>query len=216
MNITMVTAIFGGIDRKKIVPDQSLFVNEMFFDEKSMFPYKINGMFSDRTKALFFKAQTHKFTDADIIIWVDGKIQILSDTFVEQCVSALGMDYGVAILKHNKRSCIYEEVSYIEKMIEEKNLYLTKRYAHRPIREQVERYRADGYPEGNGLNDCCIICRRNNSIVNAMFDDWWQECKIGLFDQVSIKYQAWKHGVPIKSIEFKPKTFAHVPHILLK
>lgn len=214
MKIAVMTAIFGGIDVRKTIPEQTMFFKEEFFDETNC---DLNNdlMPNDRQRALFFKTMGHTMTDADIIIWVDGKIQITAPDFIEQCVDALGNN-DIAIMKHLYRKCIYEEVDHIEHCIKHGNEYLTTRYAHRPIRKQVELYRAEGYPENNGLNDCCIIARRNNEMTNMIFDNWWQECQLEWFDQISIQYMAWRYGIKIHPIIFKSGSFVDTPHILLK
>lgn len=195
--IALTTAIFGGIDDKKEVPEQTVQANQYFFNEVNSMVYDNNGgdNISDRIRALYFKTQGHKVVGKEeIIIWVDGKIQINSGDFIEQCVVALG-DNDLAIMKHLYRKCVYEEVDHIEHCIRHGNDYLTTRYAHRPIRKQVESYRRRGYPENNGLNDCCIICRRNNSATNKLFDEWWDVCFQDFFDQVAIQFLAWKSKI---------------------
>lgn len=212
--VALMTAIFGGIDERKEVPEQNYkYYTEYFYDDSS--GDLSRSKLSDRTKALFFKAQGHCLVDEEIIIWVDGKIQINSNDFIQQCVDALGSNH-IAIMKHLFRKCIYEEVDHIEHCIRNGNEYLATRYAHRPIRKQVEYYRGFGYPVNNGLNDCCIICRRNDPMTNMIFDQWWQECKREYFDQTSIQFQAWRYNVPIQPIVFKPESFTDIPHKVLK
>jgi len=210
--IAVMTAIFGGIDKRKQIPAQTVPFEEFFFDETDS---DLTTKFDNRTSALYFKSQGHKITDAEIIIWVDGKVQIMASDFVSQCIKAMGTN-SLAIMKHGSRKCIYEEVDYIEDQIVKGSKYLSVRYASRPIRSQVEFYRSKGYPKNNGLNDCCVICRRNIEPTNLIFDEWWTACKAGLFDQTAIQYIAWKNKIPIQPIIFKPGTIKHVPHIALQ
>lgn len=211
MSLAIVSAIFGGIDQKKDIPAQSVPFNEYHFTESD---YLIDAS-SDRVRALYFKTQGHKVVNEDIILWIDGKVQILAYDFAEQCLAALG-DNDIAIMKHHWRSCIYEEIDHIEHCIKEGNEYLATRYAHRPIRKEVELYRSMGYPAGRGLNDCCIIIRRNNERVNAMFDDWWDVCQRDYFDQVAIQFLAWANKIDIQPIIFKPGSYSDIPHIKMQ
>lgn len=211
----LVTAIFGAIDEKKEVPEQSIEFNEHFFDETCLWMIDELTEKSDRIKALWFKSQAHQVLTEDIFLWIDGKIKITCYDFIEQCLNALG-ENDIAIMKHHWRSCIYEEVDHIEHCIKHSNEYLSTRYAHRPLRKEVEFYRSQGYPEKNGLNDCCVIIRRNNTKMNDMFDEWWSLCKEDYFDQVAIQYLCWKGGVKIQPIIFKPGSYIDVPHIKLQ
>lgn len=208
MTISLTTAIIGGIDEVKSIPKQTVEYERLLFT----YPHSSTAGMNPRNQALYYKTQPHDYSTHDICIWVDGKIQITSPDFIQQCIDALG-DGNIAIMKHNERKCIYHEVDHIEHCIRKGNPYLTPRYAHRPIREQVEAYRTQGYPANAGLNDCCIFIVRNNTI-NHILDKWWYECsQLDWFDQVSIRFLCWFYGQSINDIVFKPGTFKDVPHI---
>lgn len=209
MTIALITAVIGGIDEIKNVPAQSVEYQRYVITESY-----IPG--DDRKKALYFKTQMHHEFEEDIFIWIDGKIQVACYDFVQQCMDALG-DGDIAIMKHNERNCIYQEVDHIEHCIKKGNKYLATRYKNKPIRKQVERYRRFGYPANNGLNDCCIFIVRNNERMKGVFNQWWAEIeKDDAFDQTAIQFHCWVAGVKIKPIIFKPGSFVDVPHIVLK
>jgi hypothetical protein len=203
----LLTANIGGIDEQKLIPEQSVPHESLYFTES---PVEANN----RIKALYYKTQPHKVTDSDIVIWVDAKIQILSSDFVQQCLDALGGN-PIAILKHHERDCIYKEVDHIEHCIKKGNQYLSTRYANRPIRAEVEYYRSKGYPANNGLNDCCIIAYRPKAIEEILYY-WWQLCQEDAFDQIAIQYLCWLAGIKIQPIIFKPDSFKDIPHIKLQ
>ncbi len=210
-NVALMTAIVGGIDDRKDIPKQTIDFEEHFFTEENWG----DVVTTDRIKALYFKAMGHYFTEKNIIIWIDGKVQILCSDFIQQCVLAMG-DSEVAILSHWDRKCIYDEVDYIEECLNEGNEYLLARYKASTIRNQVEGYRKNGYPAQRGLHDCRIICRRNNDKINGLFTRWWYDCKRGLYDQISIEYLAWERGIEIKPINLKTASAKFVPHKILK
>lgn len=199
---TLVTAIYNGIDEDKIIPEQTVPFERQLFKGQSDKP---------RMDALFYKTQIHTLGDYEYYIWIDGKVQITSSDFIEQCIKAIE-GYDIAILKHHERNCIYQEVDHIEHCIRMGNQYLTPRYAHRPLRKQVEAYRTQGYPAKAGLNDCCIFIVRGQAMKDV-FDKWWVECQMDWFDQTSIRFLCWFYGKPIKSIEFKPGSFKDIPHV---
>lgn len=203
MQVALITAIIGGIDEVKEVPEQTIPFTRLLFTDP------IEGA-NPRQQALYFKTQIHKLTTADYYIWIDGKIQITSSDFIQQCIDGLGAG-NIAILKHHERKCIYQEVDHIEHCIKHGNPYLTPRYAHRPIRQQVEAYRTQGYPANAGLNDCCIFIVRGQTMAE-IFEKWWYECQMDWFDQTSIRFLCWFYEQPINSIIFKPGSFKDIPH----
>jgi hypothetical protein len=213
MRVSWITSVFGGIDEPKEIPEQTIDFKHYHFSEESN--ARFLRPFDDRTKALFFKTQMHRVVEADYYIWTDGKIQVLTKDFIEQAINQLG-ESPLAILKHGARGCIYEEVDFIESEIKKGNKYLTVRYAHRPIREQVESYRKQGYPVNNGLNDCSVFIRNSSITTDSLFNEWWKRCQRGLFDQVSIQFCAWDMGIKIVPLNFKPNSFKLVNHLLVK
>lgn len=207
MKVSLITAVIGGIDDIHKVPDQTVEYTRLLFTE----PVYDTLDYNYRIQALYYKSQIHKICDADFYIWIDGKIQITSDDFIAQCLEQLGNN-DIGILKHHERNCIYKEVDHIEHCISKGNPYLTPRYAHRPIRKQVEAYRTMGYPVNNGLNDCKIMIVRSQTMADV-YDKWWYECRQDWFDQISIKFLCWFYHKQISSMIFKPGTFEDVPHV---
>lgn len=201
----IITAIIGNIDTVKPVPEQTVRHTRLLFTEPAAGVEHLNP----RNQALYYKTQIHQLTTADYYIWVDGKIEITSDTFIQDCIDQLG-DGVIGILKHHERNCIYREVDHIEHCIAKGNPYLTPRYAHRPIREQVEAYRTQGFPANAGLFDCKIMISRKTMITELIYSKWWHECQMDWFDQISIRFLCWFYGVEIKPLLLTG--FNDVPH----
>lgn len=208
--ITVVTANIGGIDQDHEIPVQSVGFERVYVTTAPM----LEG--TDREKALYYKCNLHDF-DADVTIWLDGKVQVLATNFIQQILDALG-EGNLAIMKHLYRSCIYQEIDHIEHCIKHNNQYLKTRYAGKPIRKQVEAYRYFGYPANAGLYDCCIIAVRNGSPgVHHVFKNWWHDVyDLKGFDQVALPFYAWLYGVKIQPVVFKENSFIDVPHKVLK
>lgn len=208
MKISISTAIIGGTDTVKEIPEQTMPYTHLLYTA----PYPGTEDMNPRNQALYYKTQVNTLSDDDLFIWIDGKIQILSSDFVQQCIDALGNNH-IAILKHGERKCIYDEVAYIEKQIRARNSYLVTRYAHRPIRAQVEFYKSLGYPANNGLNDCSIFIIRAGK-MDWVFNEWWKCCsEQDWFDQTAIQFLCWQAYQEINPIVFTPGTFKLVNHI---
>lgn len=217
MNIAIISAIIGGIDEKKEIPEQYFADDliEMYFD----YVWSGTDNLDQRRQALWYKTQMHHLplhTAPDLFIWIDGKIQITSPDFVKSCVDQLG-DSDFAILKHHERNCIYQEFDHILHCIKKGNQYLATRYAHRPLLVEKQNWARNGYPANNGLNDCKIFIVRNNEKMNKLFDMWWHFIKeYNFFDQTTIQALCWNNNIKIKSLVFPAGYFEDVPHKILK
>jgi len=216
MQLSIISAIIGGIDQPKTLPTQ-LGINGHDLSHYLVTTVEgLNEGRTDREKALFYKCQPHRNFPGDVYIWVDGKVQVQASDFATQVLAALQGSH-LAVLKHGSRACIYEEVTYIEQQIARGSKYLATRYAAKPIRAQVEAYRQIGYPAGAGLYDCCIVAARNTPEAQDVLNYWWAEVRdYNAFDQTALPFAAWRLGVEIKPITLRPGTISHVPHTLLK
>lgn len=144
--------------------------------------------------AKIYKIMPHKYFQSPISIFMDANIflnvhpKILVDEF-------LG-DADIALFKHPKRSCIYEEHAPARLRVIPELQPL--------IDEQVRNYRAEGMPEKFGLMECGMLIRKNNDIVNEFNERWWAEvCRYTNRDQMSFPYIWWKmkDRIKIKIIE---------------
>lgn len=209
MKISLITANIGNIDDIHEVPEQTIEHERLYFTENT------TGQ-SDRMAALYYKTQPHKFSDADIFIWIDAKIKITSPDFIQQCLDALG-EGDLAIIKHHERNCVYDEINHILHCMIKGNDYLLQRYKDKPMKEQLGWFERVGYPKKSGLHDCKIIVARNNFRVKDLLGSWWGVIRyLNFFDQTTIHVLAWQHDIPITSIIFKPGSFEDVPHKVLK
>lgn len=213
MNIALVTAVIGGIDDFKSVPEQSIPATGFYYTDL----LAKHTYLDHRRQALYFKTQMHEIIpEFDFYIWIDGKIQITSKDFIKSCVDQLGYN-DFAILKHHERKCIYTEIDHILHCIKKGNTYLATRYAHRPLREEKNYWTSFVYPRNNGLNDCKIFIVRNNKKMNGIFNAWWRYIKnFNFFDQTTIQVLCWLGNVKIKNLVFEPGMYEDVPHKLLK
>jgi len=129
----------------------------------------------NRRNAKIYKILPHLFfPDVDYHIWVDSNVTLN----VEPMELIEKMDKDVAVFAHWERDCIYEEA-----------IACQTRDDPRIIKEQMERYRKEGYPEHAGLGMCFLIIRKNTKTVATLNNAWWAEiCAGSVRDQLSFPY----------------------------
>jgi hypothetical protein len=198
--IVIYTSIFGGYDG--LLPQKKLpNVDFVCFTDRPVraSPWEVRRVepnYSDPVRcAKEFKILPHRFfPDHTISIWIDGNflaigdVAALAETSLQSC--------GMAVFSHNvtgfdARDCIYEEYDSILRLGA-----ASGRYKDDPqiMRQQIERYRSEGYPAKNGLISGGVLIRRHHAPdVVACMEAWWQEiCNGSRRDQLSFNYTAWK------------------------
>jgi hypothetical protein len=230
---TIYTAIFGNYDNliePKYIPKEADLICFTDSDLKSdMWQiHKVEKTEVDATRnARKYKILPHKFLpEYDVSIWIDGNVLVRGDVneLVEKYLDKVNMAvYNHSSLKpiplgisgkikkyilgpkttqpesNQGRDCIYEEAEILIKMTD------SGKFKDHPeiIKKQVEKYRAEGYPEHNGLLSSMIMLRRHNeSEVIQTMEDWWKELKLhSRRDQLSFNYVAWKNQLDFKYIK---------------
>jgi hypothetical protein len=178
--IVVVTANFGGFDTYKELPKQTVDFHRLYVTEhNSDFPMK--GL-DNRLRAKFYKMIPHRVIKAvDYFIWIDGNVQIKSNTFVEDMVKALD-NADIAIARHPVRESIYDEAKFIIESVKAGNKYLKARYDDEAIAQEIGRY-GDNI---KGLYWCGLFARRNTPQIQARFEKWWDEnILMSNFDQLN-------------------------------
>ena len=130
------------------------------------------------------KINFHKYLpEHDKSIYMDANINQLEDV-------NKSYDSDMIAMKHPARDCIYQEVKaclYRGKDIEAN---MTK---------QINRYKAENYPDNNGLISAGVMFRKNNQKVIDLMELWWSEVEKGSHrDQLSFNYCLWKKPIDIE------------------
>lgn len=188
MKVVVYTAIFGGYDHVRAPLNQNPDAQYVLFTDA---PASAPGVdvrvmkpkYNRRKSAREVKVMAHRYLpDADYTIWVDGWLQLICDPFA--LLPFLG-DNDIAMEKHRERDCIYREA---EEVIRVKKV-ISPKYP----RAQVNRYRAEGFPEHYGLTASYLTVRRNTDKMAELENLWWHEIDNGCDrDQVSFFYCLWK------------------------
>lgn len=135
-------------------------------------------------KIEYFKYLPHH----KINIWVDSSFSILTD------FNELLTDADIITLSHPFRDCVYQEA---ERCL----------FSHKDndeiIRNQIAKYKAEGYPEHNGMISSGIQIRRNSLALKKFMGLWWKEIEQGsIRDQLSFNYVYWKNPLDVKILNY--------------
>ena len=136
------------------------------------------------------KILSHEFVDTKYSIWLDGNLQLLADPV--EVVAKYLVNYDMALFAHCERDCVYQEAAT--------NIFMRKAPVE-DINRQISRYRAEGYPEHNGLVETSILIRRHRPEVVAFNSLWWAEILRGTWrDQISFDVICWRTGMQYEAI----------------
>lgn len=149
-------------------------------------PKETEGL-SQVKKQRYVKVNPHKvLSEYDLSIWVDGNIIIKSDLNEVLDKYFINSKSSVYVPMHPSRNCLFQEYYAIlafGKDTEENML------------PQINRYKAEGFPENYGLLQSRILFRfHNNEDCIRLMETWFNEIKNGSHrDQLSFNYAAWKN-----------------------
>jgi hypothetical protein len=136
--------------------------------------------------AKIHKVLAHRYlSDFDYSLWIDATIRLLQP--VEELIERYLADSDIAVFAHHARNCTYVEAeSCIKKKLDNPVV----------IRDQMERYRALGFPEELGLYAGTVILRRHTPQTEHFNEMWWSEIsQYSRRDQLSLRFVLWKLGI---------------------
>jgi hypothetical protein len=150
------------------------------------------------------------FPKYDVWVWLDGSMRLLTPItgLVKQYLAG-GCGADLVAFRHPDRKCVYEEADECIRLdLDHPDV----------VWEQMERYRAHGYPMDNGLAETKCVMRRNTAEVVAFNRMWQYEIVNGSTrDQLSFNYVAWRLGIeigymPAALYRQEPRGFEYVKH----
>jgi hypothetical protein len=195
MRIALLQANIGDFDDVKPIPEQSVPYDYFLYTENNL-PYPLPNL-NNRLKGKYLKINSHRFLTHDYFIWIDGRVEITSDKFIESMVTKS----DVTISIHPTRNNPYEEIDYIQRRMNEGSEYLNQRYSEEPFKEEVQFYKKKGMKDVP-LYACYCFGRPNNKRMNQVFQEWWMTClEFSNFDQSQFSYIAWRHKLNISTVE---------------
>lgn len=144
-----------------------------------------------RRNSRIHKILIHKYSEADITIWIDGNIKLLK-TPEEIIKQHLGEYDDMVQFIHGARDCIYDESITVAKL---------KLDDPEVIIEQAKYYEDRGYGKHKGLNCGYFIIRRNNERTHRLNEKWWSDyCRFSRRDQLSLMPAIDEIGLQINRI----------------
>ena len=127
----------------------------------------------------------------DLTVWLDANI--VQNCDIDDIVDHVE-SVDMVTMQHPSRNCIYQEVEACKSLNKDSALVMDK---------QVARYKANGYPEDNGLIASGILVRKNNWNVKHLMKDWWYEVSThSKRDQLSFNYCLEQSEAKINLIPF--------------
>ena len=201
VKIAVYTTIFGDYAPLRSVPKQSKEADYFCITDNSM--TKAEGWniicpgipradLHPRLRAKFFKMFPWECEDLrryEILIFINGSIEITSPDFVKYCIDNMKSD--ILLFKHPERDCIYDEVKASVGLI---------KYQKENLQLQENVYRSF-HPKKYGLYACGIMVMKITEKIKALMSAWWWEnIKYTWQDQISFP-------VVCKLLEIVPSVF---------
>jgi len=156
-----------------------------------------NNFSSHRRNSRIHKILIHQYVDADYSLWMDANVSLRAP--VAQLIDEWLKDHDIAMFKHRKRDCVYDEADICAELrLDSPEL----------IYEQKQAYRTRRYPDHNGLGEASVILRRHTSKIREFNNAWWSEyCRFSVRDQIGGMVAAHETSTAINLIT--PTKFHH-------
>lgn len=149
---------------------------------------KMEDSFLDNNrKAKQYKVFPNKYLpEYKYSFWLDGTFKI-KGSIREYIYSNLKKGSNMLNVIHTERDCVYKE--HMASM-------LIPRYPSAIMKEQIDKYKSEGFPKDYGLAVMGAIFRKHDDEdVISLMDSWWNEIiEFSNQDQLSFAYVAWKQG----------------------
>ncbi len=204
-DVVIYTAIFGPyndlIPQKKIPGISYVCFTDQPFKSRSWKVIRVRPEFDDNTRNnRQYKILPHKYlSEYKYSVYMDGNFLVRRNilSFLAYQLSNCSMLIFDHAQSNDSRNCLYDEYEAVIKLGEEKGYFKDDPEV---MKKQINRYRAEGYPEQNGLISAGVLIRRHNEpeIIELM-ETWWAELEKGSKrDQLSFNYAAWKCNFSLK------------------
>lgn len=201
MKIVVYTTIYGNYANLKPIPTQTVRSEYYCITDnpdlkcdgwKTIVPGYPRKDMHPRLRAKYFKLlpwEIDEIAKNEISIFIDGSIEIKSNTFIEYCIKHLSED--LLLFKHPQRDCIYTEVAASKPL---------EKYKNENLDGQISFY-SKFHPKKWGLWACGVMVRKHTNKIKKLMGDWKHEIDKWTYqDQISFP-------VVCKLNDFKPAIF---------
>lgn len=137
------------------------------------------------------KILAHKFVDTEYSVYLDGNCSLLKKP--EILIERYLKDHDLAVFKHPKRDCIYDEaITCAKSGLDDPETII----------KHVSAYEKQGYARQKGLCECMMILRRHTKKVEEFNNAWFSEWATGsVRDQISFMYAVDRVGIRVNIID---------------
>ncbi|UWU51561.1 glycosyltransferase [Limnospira platensis] len=142
------------------------------------------------------KILPHKYLPQhDISVYIDSSLELKTPDvlkMVEECMEG----HEIALYKHYKRNCVYDEINYVmnskDRVVVNKDLCL----------RTIKKYKEINYPKNNGLFENAFIFRSNTTPIKHLNNLWWNDYEHGSErDQFTLMYALFLTGIKPNTIK---------------
>jgi hypothetical protein len=230
-SIALVSANFGGIDEAKALPQHSG-IDAFYYTDKSIAPAVAKTWtriinpnyprydFSPRLRAKYFKLQIHRLDEVRghrWMVWSDSSLQIRDLRFLSEYAATLALlpaHQRVLLIPHPDRATVIEEFEFVSDSIAAGHAFLTTRYAHEKMAEQIEYFRARGWNLRARLWCGGFWMMENSEPVRRALDEWWdQNLRFGMMDQLSLPVALDIHGIEPQALAIDLRRNAYFEYL---
>lgn len=190
MKIEVITSITGGKDSLSEFEGETEATFTAYMDtpqsSKTWVMKPAYDKFKDpRRNSRIHKIMTHKYSDADVTLWIDGNSKLIVSP--EEIVEKYLKDYDMVLFEHGARDCIYDEALECARLkLDDPEIII----------EQAKHYENLEYAKHKGLCSGFFILRRNNEKTRNFNEYWWADyCRFSRRDQISLMPAIDKAGV---------------------
>ncbi len=207
MHIHFISASFNrNKSNQYIIKSSSHKISISSYDDRN-YPSRRLAM-HPRLKGKIPKMLEWKFINADWYVWLDDSFTVITDTLAEDILKVAGKN-KLCLFRHPNRNSIKEEFEFMQKKLNQKNLYLYSRYDGEPIEEQVKHYLNDPSFKDNNLFSMGFFAY-HKSMKPLMLDWFLENITWSIQDQISFPYVLQKHKVKYSVFE---GTFLRNPYV---
>jgi len=201
INIAIYTSVFGGYDNVQVDNYKSEGIDYFIFADNDPnlknwtyidTPIHLKNMDNIKLNRYFKMHPFEFFYNYDYVLYIDGNVQVVSDP--RGSIHRINEKYGIALHKHARRRCIYNEAKVLQMHGKGNPKYLKK---------QIKKYKENNYPKNKGLLEATIILSNPKcSLSKLILQEWWNEFILSNSnrDQISLPYVLWKMKIDINEI----------------
>lgn len=238
--IAVVSSVYGSYDPIKTAVPQTVEADWIFITDRNVASYPWTVIVEPRPPkteprlaSRVPKCDPWLYTDADVVIWIDGNIEVTSPHFIEWCLDSLGDD----VICQNRQywaENVFDEMKasfnvggLYRTSLEEQAAYLSgdrdkpfsdlewkAKWGDDPIVEQIDTYMAQGYPPDYGIWWCGLMVRTKD--CPDFGGKWMTEMvRWTCQDQLAHSFLMHKLGIKPASLDMTstdlPKLYRYLP-----